>query len=71
MSVLGIILLIIFTAGINNLFFTRIANYDDGFFKYLLKTTFCLILSVTLVALSIGIFELFTYAGKIIYLRYL
>lgn len=50
MSVLSVILLIIFTAGINNLFFTRIANYDDGFFKYLLKTTFCLILSVTLVA---------------------
>lgn len=50
MSVPGIILLIIFTAGINNLFFTRIANYDDGFFKYLLKTTFCLILSVTTVA---------------------
>lgn len=71
MGILSIILLIIFTAGTNNLFFTRIANYDDGFFKYLLKTTFCLILSVTIVALTIGIFELFTYAVKIICLWHL
>ena len=66
-----LIILIIFAAGINNLFFTWIVKCDDRFFKYLLKTTFCLILSVTLVALSIGVFELFTYAGEIIYLRYL
>ena len=49
MSKLGIILLIIFTAGLNNLFFTGVVKCDDGFFKYLLKTTFCLILSVTTV----------------------
>lgn len=42
-----IILLIIFAAGLNNLFFTWIVKCDDGVFKYLLKTTFCLILSVT------------------------
>lgn len=43
----SIILLIIFAAGLNNLFFTGIVKCDDGVFKYLLKTTFCLILSVT------------------------
>lgn len=42
-----IIILIIFSAGLNNLFFTWIVKCDDGVFKYLLKTTFCLILSVT------------------------
>jgi hypothetical protein len=42
-----LILLIIFAAGLNNLFFTWIVKCDDGVFKYLLKTTFCLILSVT------------------------
>ncbi len=42
-----LIILIIFAAGLNNLFFTWIVKCDDGVFKYLLKTTFCLILSVT------------------------
>lgn len=67
----SIILLIIFAAGLNNLFFTGIVKCDDGFFKYLLKTTFCLILSVTIVALAIGITKLLADAGEIIYLRYL
>ena len=42
-----LIILIIFAAGLNNLFFTWIVKCDDGVFKYLLKTTFCLILSIT------------------------
>lgn len=63
----SIILLIIFAAGLNNFFFTGIVKCDDGFFKYLLKTTFCLILTFTIVALS----KLLADAGEIIYLRYL
>lgn len=66
----SIIILIIFAAGLNNLFFTGIVKCDDGFFKYLLKTTFCLILTVTIVALVIGISKLLADAGEIIYLRY-
>ena len=68
---ISIILLIIFAAGLNNLFFTGIVKCDDGFFKYLLKTTFCLILTFTIVALVIGISKLLADAGEIIYLRYL
>lgn len=68
---LSIILLIIFAAGLNNLFFTWIVKCDDGFFKYLLKTTFCLILTFTIVALVAGISKLLADAGEIIYLRYL
>lgn len=71
MSVLSIILLIIFAAGINNLFFTWIVKCDDGFFKYLLKTTFCLILTFTIVALVVVVSKLLADAGEIIYLRYL
>lgn len=67
----SIILLIIFAAGLNNLFFTGIVKCDDGFFKYLLKTTFCLILTFTIVALVAGISKLLADAGEIIYLRYL
>lgn len=67
----SIIILIIFAAGLNNLFFTGIVKCDDGFFKYLLKTTFCLILTVTIVALVIGISKLLADAGEIICLRYL
>ena len=67
----SIILLIIFAAGLNNLFFTGIVKCDDGFFKYLLKTTFCLILTFTIVALVVGISKLLAYTGEIIYLRYL
>jgi hypothetical protein len=67
----SIILLIIFAAGLNNLFFTWIVKCDDGFFKYLLKTTFCLILTFTIVALVAGISKLLADAGEIIYLRYL
>lgn len=67
----SIILLIIFAAGMNNLFFTWIVKCDDGFFKYLLKTTFCLILTFTIVALVAGISKLLADAGEIIYLRYL
>lgn len=67
----SIILLIIFAAGLNNLFFTWIVKCDDGFFKYLLKTTFCLILTFTIVALVAGISKLLADAGQIIYLRYL
>lgn len=67
----SIILLIIFAAGLNNLFFTGIVKCDDGFLKYLLKTTFCLILTVTIVALVIGISKLLADAGEIICLRYL
>lgn len=51
----SIILLIIFAAGLNNLFFTGIVKCDDGFFKYLLKTTFCLILSVGSILAGIAI----------------
>ena len=68
---ISIILLIIFAAGLNNLFFTWIVKCDDGFFKYLLKTTFCLILTFTIVALVVGISKLLADAGEIIYLRYL
>lgn len=71
MSVLSIILLIIFAAGLNNLFFTWIVKCDDGFFKYLLKTTFCLILTFTIVALVVVVSKLLADAGEIIYLRYL
>lgn len=71
MSVLSIILLIIFAAGLNNLFFTWIVKCDDGFFKYLLKTTFCLILTFTIVALVVAVSKLLADAGEIIYLRYL
>lgn len=67
----SIILLIIFAAGLNNLFFTGIVKCDDGFFKYLLKTTFCLILTFTIVALVVGVSKLLADAGEIIYLRYL
>ena len=67
----SIILLIIFAAGLNNLFFTWIVKCDDGFFIYLLKTTFCLILTFTIVALVAGISKLLADAGEIIYLRYL
>lgn len=67
----SIILLIIFAAGLNNLFFTWIVKCDDGFFKYLLKTTFCLILTFTIVALVVGVSKLLADAGEIIYLRYL
>lgn len=67
----SIILLIIFAAGLNNLFFTWIVKCNDGFFKYLLKTTFCLILTFTIVALVAGISKLLADAGEIIYLRYL
>lgn len=52
---ISIILLIIFAAGLNNLFFTGIVKCDDGFFKYLLKTTFCLILSVGSILAGIAI----------------
>lgn len=52
---ISIILLIIFAAGLNNLFFTWIVKCDDGVFKYLLKTTFCLILSVTSILACIAI----------------
>ena len=52
---ISIILLIIFAAGLNNLFFTWIVKCDDGFFKYLLKTTFCLILSVGSILAGIAI----------------
>lgn len=68
---ISIILLIIFAAGLNNLFFTWIVKCDDGVFKYLLKTTFCLILTFTIVALVAGISKLLADAGEIIYLRYL
>lgn len=68
---ISIILLIIFAAGLNNLFFTGIVKCDDGFFKYLLKTTFCLILTFTIVALVVGVSKLLADAGEIIYLRYL
>lgn len=68
---ISIILLIIFAAGLNNLFFTWIVKCDDGFFKYLLKTTFCLILTFTIVALVVGVSKLLADAGEIIYLRYL
>lgn len=67
----SIILLIIFAAGLNNLFFTWIVKCDDGFFKYLLKTTFCMILTFTIVALVVVISKLLADAGEIIYLRYL
>lgn len=67
----SIILLIIFAAGLNNLFFTWIVKCDDGFLKYLLKTTFCLILTFTIVALVVGVSKLLADAGEIIYLRYL
>lgn len=67
----SIILLIIFAAGLNNLFFTGIVKCDDGFFKYLLKTTFCMILTFTIVALVVVISKLLADAGEIIYLRYL
>ena len=67
----SIILLIIFAVGLNNLFFTGIVKCDDGFFKYLLKTTFCLILTFTIVALVVGVSKLLADAGEIIYLRYL
>lgn len=67
----SIIILIIFATGLNNLFFTGIVKCDDGFFKYLLKTTFCLILTVTIVALVIGISKLLVDAGEIICSRYL
>lgn len=67
----SIILLIIFAAGLNNLFFTGIVKCDDGFFKYLLKTTFCLILTFTIVAFVVGVSKLLADAGEIIYLRYL
>lgn len=67
----SIILLIIFAAGLNNLFFTWIVKCDDGFFKYLLKTTFCLILTFIIVALVAGISKLLADAGEIIYLQYL
>lgn len=67
----SIILLIIFAAGLNNFFFTGIVKCDDGFFEYLLKTTFCLILTFTIVALVAGISKLLADAGEIIYLRYL
>ena len=67
----SIILLIIFAAGLNNLFFTGIVKCDDGFFKYLLKTTFCLILTFTIVALVVGVSKLLADAGEIIYVRYL
>lgn len=50
-----LILLIIFAAGLNNFFFTGIVKCDDGFFKYLLKTTFCLILSVGSILAGIAI----------------
>lgn len=66
-----LILLIIFAAGLNNLFFTWIVKCDDGFFKYLLKTTFCMILTFTIVALVVVISKLLADAGEIIYLRYL
>ena len=52
---ISIILLIIFAAGLNNLFFTGIVKCDDGFFKYLLKTTFCLIMSVGSILAGIAI----------------
>lgn len=67
----SIILLIIFAAGLNNFFFTGIVKCDDGFFKYLLKTTFCLILTFTIVVLVAGVSKLLADAGEIIYLRYL
>ena len=67
----SIIILIIFATGLNNLFFTGIVKCDDGFFKYLLKTTFCLILTFTIVALVVGVSKLLADAGEIIYLRYL
>ena len=52
---ISIILLIIFAAGLNNLFFTWIVKCDEGFFIYLLKTTFCLILSVGSILAGIAI----------------
>lgn len=52
---ISIILLIIFAAGLNNLFFMGIVKCDDGFFKCLLKTTFCLILSVASILAGIAI----------------
>lgn len=67
----SIILLIIFAAGLNNFFFTGIVKCDDGFFKYLLKTTFCLILTFTIVALGVGISKLIADSLEIICLRYL
>lgn len=67
----SIIILIIFATGLNNLFFTGIVKCDDGFFEYLLKTTFCLILTFTIVALVVGVSKLLADAGEIIYLRYL
>lgn len=48
-----------------------IVKCDDGFFKYLLKTTFCMILTFTIVALVVVISKLLADAGEIIYLRYL
>lgn len=50
-----LIILIIFAAGLNNLFFTWIVKCDDVVFKYLLKTTFCLILSVGSILAGIAI----------------
>lgn len=65
MDILGVGILIIIGAAINNLIFTTMRE-AESFPMYMLKTLFSLVLSLFTVLVLIWISSLFTGAGKII-----